>query len=433
MASNIVSVILAAGEGVRMKSGKPKVLHEIFGRPMLDYLLETVNSAGIKKMCVVVGHRLEEVMKFLAKKQMQFKGAKIKTVLQKQPLGSADALLQAKKQIGRLDTDVLVLYADTPLISQKTIQGLIKQHEKSRAGCTLLSAVLKDPTGYGRIVRSHEGKIVKIVEELDATIYEKAIKEINVGGYLFKTKDLFSVLEQIKPSNVKNEYYLTDAIGLLVKRGKGVESFITEDTKEILGVNTRFDLACAFNNLRLKNIEKWQDLGVTIFSPEHTFIADNVEIGQDSIILPFTIIEENVVIGKNCRVGPFTHLRPGTVLEDGAEIGNFAEIVRSRIGRRTKVKHQSYLGDVTVGQEVNIGAGSIVANFDGKKKQPSQIKEGAFIGSGTVLVAPIRIGKKAVTGAGCVVTKNRNVPDGQTVVGVPAKILEKEKRQSAKK
>lgn len=427
--SNLVCAILAAGEGRRMKSERPKVLHEIFGRPMLDYLLESVRSAGIKKVIIVVGHRAEEVKKFLSQKQSQFKHFEIEAVLQKKPLGSGDAVSQLKKSFSHQDADLLILYADTPLISRYTIETIIKQHEKSQAACTLLCAILKNPTGYGRIVRNDDGKIVKIVEELDATVYEKAIEEVNVGVYFFKAKDLFSALEEIKPENAKAEYYLTDCIAILTKKGKRVESLALENTKEILGVNTRADLACALSNLNLKNVEKWLSEGVSILSPGQTFIADNVRIGQDSVIYPFTLIEEDVVIGKNCLIGPFVHLRSGTVLEDGVEVGNFAEIVRSRVGRKSKVKHQSYLGDSSLGQGVNIGAGTIVANFDGCQKHRSDIADGAFIGSGTVLVSPVKIGKKAITGAGCVVTKNKNVPAGKIVVGIPAKILEKKKNK----
>lgn len=413
---NIATIILAAGEGTRMKSSLPKILHNICGKPMLEYLIDNVNSIGVKKVIVIIGHKAGLVKERIGG---------IKCIKQVELLGTGDAVSMARGAIlkdNKIDT-VLILYGDTPLLSQEIIKRLIEKHITSNASATILTAQLKNPTGYGRVIRSSGNKIVKIVEELDASVYEKVIEEINVGVYCFNKRALFYGLEKIKPDNKKEEYYLTDAIEVLTKSNMPVESVATNDAEEFLGVNTRAELAKAELVMRKKILAGIMDSGVTIIDPDNTYIEHGVEIGRDTVIYPYTFIENNVKIGTDCSIGPFARLRPGAVIEDNVGIGNFVEIVRSSVGQGTKIRHQCYIGDTVIGKNVNIGAGTIIANYDGKEKHKTVIEDNAFIGTGTILIAPVKVGKGAVTGAGSVVTRNKNVPAGKTVVGIPARVL----------
>ncbi|MCX5692967.1 MAG: sugar phosphate nucleotidyltransferase [Candidatus Omnitrophica bacterium] len=418
---NIATIILAAGEGTRMKSSLPKVLHNICGKPMLKYLIDNVNSIGIDKVIVIVGHKAGLVKKLIGG---------IKCIKQDELLGTGDAVSRARAAIlkdKKID-NILILYGDTPLLSQGIIKKLIEKHIATGAGATILTAQLKNPTGYGRVIRSSGNKIVKMVEELDASVYEKVIEEINVGVYCFNKKALFYGLEKIKPDNKKEEYYLTDIIEVLTKSDIPVESITTDDTEEFLGVNTRAELAKAELVMRKRILDSVMDSGATIADPDNTYIEHGVEIGKDTVIYPYTFIENNVKIGSGCSIGPFARLRPGTIIGNNVGIGNFVEIVRSSIGEKTKVRHQCYIGDTVIGKNVNIGAGTIVANYDGKEKHKTVIEDNAFIGTGTILIAPVKVGRGAVTGAGSVVTSNKNVPAGKTVVGIPAKVLNKGKK-----
>jgi len=420
---NIATIILAAGEGTRMKSSLPKVLHNICGKPMLEYLIDNVNSIGVKKVIVIIGHKAGLVKERIGG---------IKCIKQEGLLGTGDAVSMARGAIlkdNKIDT-VLILYGDTPLLSQEIIKRLIEKHITSNASATILTAQLKNPTGYGRVIRSSGNKIVKIVEELDASIYEKVIEEINVGVYCFNKRALFYGLEKIKPDNKKEEYYLTDAIEALTKSNMPVESVATNDAEEFLGVNTRAELAKAELVMRKKILAGIMDSGVTIIDPDNTYIEHGVEIGRDTVIYPYTFIENNAKIGANCSIGPFARLRPWAVIEDNVGIGNFVEIVRSSVGQGTKIRHQCYIGDTVIGKNVNIGAGTIIANYDGKEKHKTVIEDNAFIGTGTILIAPVKVGKGAVTGAGSVVTRNKNVPAGKTVVGIPARVLNKCKNKA---
>ena len=419
---NIATIILAAGEGTRMKSSLPKVLHNICGKPMLEYLIDNVNSIGMDKVFAVVGHKAGLV-------KQQIRG--IKCITQSELLGTGDAVTRARSAIlkdSKID-NVLILYGDTPLLGRETIKKLIEKHVSASAGATLLTAQLKNPTGYGRVIRSSGNKIVKIVEELDASIYEKVVEEINVGVYCFNKRALFYGLEKIKPDNKKEEYYLTDTIEVLTKSNILVESVSTNDPEEFLGVNTRAELGKAELVMRKRILDKIMDAGVTIIDPNNTYIEQGVDIEKDTVIYPYTFIENNVKIGSNCSIGPFARLRPGTIVGDKVGIGNFVEIVRSSIGRETKIRHQCYIGDTIIGKNVNIGAGTIVANYDGKEKHKTVIEDNAFIGTGTILIAPVKVGRGAITGAGSVVTRNKNVPAGKTVVGIPARILDKNRRK----
>lgn len=420
---DVTAVVLAAGEGTRMNSAKPKVLHKVGGEPMLKCMLGLLKRVGIDDYIVVVGHKAEEVERVLKSAD-----GKVRTVRQLKLLGSADAVWQAKSLFSNFKGDVLIVYGDTPLITHSSLRKLIQSHRAKEADCTILTAVTKNPSGFGRIIRGENERIVKIVEEQDADKYEKAIGEVNVGAYSFKAKELFSALEEIKPDNAKKEYYLTDAIETLFKKKAKIESVCADDEEEALGVNSRSDLSCANAIINKRNMKRLAQKGVTIIDPATTFIYGDVEAAGDTVIYPHCVIEGAVKIGKACSIGPFARLRPGTVLEDDVQIGNFVEVVRSKIASGCKIKHHSYIGDTVMGKGVNVGCGTITANYDGKNKNRTIIGEGAFIGVGTILIAPVKIGKGAIIGAGSVVTKNKDVPAGVTVAGVPATVLKKRRK-----
>lgn len=420
---NIVAVILAAGRGTRMKSDKPKVMHEILGLPMISYVVDSVQLSGVKNMVLVTGFGSSQVQDF-------FKNTKVKTVLQKKLLGSGDAVNTARRRVAKFaKSDCLVVYGDTPLIKPETIKRLIDKHLASSASLTLLAAILKNPTGYGRIIRNTDGKIIKIAEEDEARTYKKEIKEINVGTCIFRSEDLFYALNKIRPENTKKEYYLTDAVKILSESGKRIESVFVEDLDEMTGVNSRVELARASSVIKKRILDELMMSGVTIQDPGTTTIYPGVKIGKDSVIYPNTIIESDVRVAEFCHIGPFARLRPGTRVGRKSEVGNFVELVRTRIGESTKVKHHTYLGDAKVGNGVNIGAGTITANYDGKNKNSTVIGDGAFIGVGAILIAPVRIGKYALVGAGTVILRGHNIKDGATAVGVPARILERRRSE----
>lgn len=414
---DIVAVILAAGKGTRMHSDLPKALHRIAGRPIIDYITELISSLGIKRTIAVIGYKADLLKKHFA--------GRVEYVIQKQLLGTGDAITQTKPLLQDFKGHILILYGDTPLLTKDTLKKLINHHINTKASCTLLTANLKNPTGYGRILRNKNYHIVKIIEDTEASIYEKVIEEVNAGVACFKAPDLFKVLEEIKPHNKKKEYFLTDAVALLSRRNHKIESVIAQETQEILGINSRDDLAQAQEIVRNRTLEQLMLKGVTIIDPKTTFIDYTAEIGQDTRIHPFTIIEEKVKIGKGCEIGPFCHVRPEVIISDKVSIGNFVEITRSKIGKNVNIRHHSYIGDAIIGNDVNIGAGTTIANYDGKAKYETVIEDSAFIGCGTILVAPVKVGAGAVTGAGCVIPRRHNVPPGKVVVGVPAKILKK--------
>ncbi|MCX6355590.1 MAG: NTP transferase domain-containing protein [Candidatus Aureabacteria bacterium] len=416
-------IILAAGEGKRMKSERAKVAHTLAGKPLIRYVLDVARALEPEKIVMVVGHDAENV-KTLAGEGVEF-------VTQAEQFGTGHAVLQTKQIFEGYDGDLLILSGDVPLIAQETLRRLMETHRGSGAVCTLLTAVLKDPSGYGRVIRRVTGKPHKIVEERDASLFEKAVEEINSGIYLFKADQLFQVIDKLSAQNKQLEFYLTDMVSILSGEAKIVEAVQVEDPNEVLGVNSREDLA-KLERIVQQRIQRAHMLnGVTIIDPLNTYIEASVQIGRDTIIYPFTVVEGEVRIGINCRIGPFSHIRGNTVLEEKAEVGNFVEIKSSTIGRGTKAKHLSYLGDTTIGMETNIGAGTITANYDGVKKNKTVIGDHAFIGSGTTLVAPVTVGNGAVTGAGAVVLKGRDVPDGAVVVGIPAVPLKRKKSSKA--
>jgi len=419
---NLNAVILAAGEGTRMNSGYPKILHKLGSKSMLGHVLDNVDAVGIKKAFVITGFKSQLVEKYV--------GKGIKCVQQKKLLGTADAVWQLRNEpvLKNKDARLLVVYGDIPLVTSQTIKKLLDKHTQDNAAATLLTVIIKDPRSYGRIVRSESGAILKIVEEADANVYQRAIEEVNVGVYIFKCLELFKAIKKIKPNNKKKEYYLTDIIEIMSRQNLVINSVETQDPDEIVGVNSRRGLAQAYKILKNRIIGNIIEAGVTVIDPETTYIDENVKIGKDTIIYPLSVIENDVVIGENCRIGPLCHIRSGCRVADDVALGNFVELNRTQVGRSTRIKHQSYIGDTQIGEKVNIGAGTIVANYDGRSKHKTIIGNGAFIGTGTILVAPVKVGKSAVTGAGAVVTKNKNVPDNTIVVGVPAKKLKKIKR-----
>ncbi|MFH0763281.1 MAG: NTP transferase domain-containing protein [Candidatus Omnitrophota bacterium] len=415
--NNLAIIILAAGKGKRMKSKLPKALHPLCGRPMLKYVLDLARSLKAKEAVVVAGHGYKEVKKIVP-------AGKIRVVLQKKLLGSGDAVKCALSSgLKGFKGTVLVLYSDVPLLKKETLKKLLKYHIENKVDATLLSVQLNKPAGYGRLLRDKYYTVRQIVEENDANDAQKQIKEVNTGIVCFNKEKLSSLLTGLKPNSRKKEYYLTDIIKAFYEKGYLVDAVKAEDADEAMGVNSRVDLSRANAFMQQRIIKGLMEQGITVVSPEHTFINYGAKIGRDTVIYPFTVIESDVKIGKRCFIGPFAHLRQNTVLEDDVVAGNFIETVRSRLGAGTLAKHFSYIGDSRIGRKVNIGAGSVSANFDGKKKNLTVIDNGAFIGSNTVLVAPVKIGRAAVTGAGSAVT--RDVPANTVVVGVPARALKK--------
>ncbi|MBI4972033.1 MAG: bifunctional N-acetylglucosamine-1-phosphate uridyltransferase/glucosamine-1-phosphate acetyltransferase [Candidatus Omnitrophica bacterium] len=409
-------LILAAGRGTRMNSELPKVLHLLQGVALIQYVIESVLELGVNRIVIVVGYGESEVRKALSKY-----GDRIEFVRQEKQLGTGHAVNSAAKVFKEKFGDVLILAGDAPFLGKKILSELILQHRKSGSQASILSARVVEPKGYGRIVRNLKDGVLAIREELDASSDERGISEINSGAYVFNKSHLFRVLGKIKATNKKGEYYLTDTIEFLIREGAVVSAFCLVGEEEVMGINSRKDLVKANLALYQKKAVELLESGVTVMSPENTFIASDVTVGQDSIIYPFTYIERNVKIGKGCRIGPFTHIREGSHIEDKAQIGSFVEVVRSRVGKGTNIKHLSYVGDARVGAKANLGAGTITANYDGSKKHKTIIGDGAFIGSNTVLIAPVKVGKNAKTGAGSVILADNNIPNGQVFAGVPAK------------
>ena len=412
---NLHAIILAAGEGTRMKSELPKVLHTICGRPMIAYTLDLAASAGIKQPIVVLGHGAESVKPRLPKE--------VKVVIQTKQLGTGDAVSVAKRALGS-QGDVLILYADAPLLRRTTVQKLIETHFKTSATCTLLTAHLADPSGYGRVLRNETGQIIGIAEEGETNAAQRAIREINVGPLVCQVSAMFEALANVKPSGSKKELYLTDIVSHIAhQEGAKLQSTRVEEISEALGINSRTELSRAIGVIRQRIVEAHLHNGVTIEDPQTTFIDHGVSISADTVIHPYTVIETGVSIGKHCSIGPFARLRSGVSLADHVRVGNFAELVRTKVGPRVRINHMSYLGDAVIEEDVNIGAGTVTANYDGQEKHPTHIGKGAFIGSDTVLIAPVKIGSGAVTGAGSVVTRSHDVPAKGVVVGVPARPL----------
>ncbi|MFH1797998.1 MAG: NTP transferase domain-containing protein [Candidatus Omnitrophota bacterium] len=412
---NTTAVILAAGRGTRMNSQVPKVLHQVGSRPILERVISSLKKAGVKNLVTVVGYKAELVEKAF----------KERTRFSRQPelLGSGHALACAVEGMDDEEESILVTCGDSPLITARTYKKLIKASSREKNGCVFLTCLTDHPGTYGRIVRDSKGNVLKIVEEKDADIREKQIKEVNAGTYCFGKTDLKRFIKEVKINTKKKEFYLTDIVGIFRQKKKNIET-VQCCEEEMIGINTRKDLAVANKIVNKRTLEKLMKSGVTIADPDTTQIDETAVIGRDTIVFSNTVVEKDVIIGEACKIGPFARLRGGTKLSDNVEIGNFVEICRTKIGKETKVKHHTYLGDTTVGSNVNIGAGVSTANYDGKEKNRTVIEDRAFIGVGAILIAPVRIGHDARVGAGAVVTKNKDVGAGETVVGVPARPVE---------
>ncbi|MDU5323402.1 MAG: bifunctional UDP-N-acetylglucosamine diphosphorylase/glucosamine-1-phosphate N-acetyltransferase GlmU [Peptoniphilus harei] len=429
-----VSVILAAGEGTRMKSKKPKVLHEILGRPMLFYVLNSCKHSQVEKNLVVVGHNKEKVCKaFEDEQDVEFIEQPIGDNV---PYGTGYAVMNALDKIEDDDT-VIILNGDTPIISNSTISCFLRYHEERNNDITVLSADMKDPTNYGRIVRDENANVVAIVEEKDASEKQKLIREINSGIFAFKGSSLRSALQKINTDNAANELYITDTLEILVKEGKRVDSFKLRDTREILGVNSRYELSIAAEILQKKINKEYMINGVGIIDPKSTYIEYGATIERDVMIYPGTRIDRKSVIkegaeiysstiknstigedvlirsseiedssiGRGTTVGPYAHLRPNSHVGENCKIGNFVEVKNSNVGDGSKMSHLAYIGDADVGSGVNIGCGVVFVNYDGRDKFRAKVGDNAFIGSNANLVAPIEVEENSYVAAGSTITK----------------------------
>lgn len=400
---DIKAVILAAGKGTRMKSvTTPKVLHQIMGKTLLGYVLDSVKNFASEEF-VIVGHHAEEVEKFVKE---NYKNAK--TALQSPQLGTGHAVSMVCPMLENYDGMVIILCGDTPLITEETLKNFVEFHNNNNSDITVMSTMFDNPTGYGRIIRENDNSLQCIVEEKDANQEQKAVKEVNAGIYCLnwaKIKDAFS---QLKSNNAQGEYYLTDIIAWGKSKNLSVNAYVLEDSDQIYGINSRLNLAQAAKMMNKRNLEKYMVNGVTIVDPESTWISEDTEIGQDTIIYPFTYIEGMNKIGKSCKIGPCAHLRGGVEVCDNVKIGNFVEVKKSKISSNTNVGHLSYIGDSELGEHVNIGAGTITANYNPltKEKTKTTLKDNVKIGSNTVLVAPVTVEEGANIGAGSIVTKN---------------------------
>jgi len=422
----ITVVILAAGLGKRMKSERPKVLAPLCGRPLIAWVLDAAKSLAPEQILLVTGHMKELVAEALERHGQNWKGVTL--VHQAEQLGTGHAVQVCLPQLGKNPGRVVVLYGDMPLLGAGTLQSLLALQERSAAGgAAILTACPESARGFGRVLRGPAGGVERIVEEKDCTPAQKAIAEVNTGVYVFDGQALVDALPRLTNDNAQKEYYLTDVVALLAASGLPVAAHETEELDEIIGINNLVHLAEARWALQQRILEQHLLNGVAIEDPATTTIDHGVTIGVGTRILPFTVIRSGVKIGAHCEVGPFTHLRAGTVLADRAEIGNFTECKNARVGKHTKAKHLAYLGDVTLGEHANVGAGTIFANYDGKQKHQSKVGDKAFLGSGTVVVAPNSIGAGATTGAGAVVTRASAIGKGEVWVGVPARRLERKK------
>ena len=383
--SEKIAIILAAGVSSRMNTKLPKVLHEVCGRPMLAYVIDACRQAGIQQLYVIVGFGKEQVIDYFNDDK------NIVWIEQKEQKGTGHAVMCCKEHLADFTGDTLVLCGDGPLIRAETLETLIEKHQREMSAATLATAILADPTGYGRIVRDNYGNIQGIIEDGDCSPQQKAINEVNPSYYCFKNKILFETLDKITPDNVKKEYYLTDALHLIIETGHKVVAVTAVAAEDAMGVNSRQQLSEAGKIMQRRIQDRFMRSGVTIVDPPNTWIDARTQIGQDTVIEPFTYIHGRVKIGSNCRVGPFAHLRDGTVLGDDVVLGVFTEVKNSMLSDGVRARHHSYIGDCRVGKNVNIGAGAITANFDGEKINTTQVGDGTFVGSGSILVAPINI------------------------------------------
>jgi bifunctional UDP-N-acetylglucosamine pyrophosphorylase / glucosamine-1-phosphate N-acetyltransferase len=430
--SDLHVVILAAGKGTRMKSARPKVLHALAGRPLIEHVLRTVDQLQAASTVLVIGHGADEVRSTLAVR------SDLRFVVQAPQLGTGHALLQAQPVLAGRAGTVLLLYADVPLLEASTLRRLIAAHDGARAQATVLTAMLDDPYGYGRIVRDGSGRILRIVEERDASTEERRIREVNSGIYAFALGPLFGALRGLATDNAQGEYYLTDLVSAYRQRQLKVETVVLDRADELKGVNSRVDLSDLGRILRSRKNRAVQLGGASLDDPDTTYIEEDVTIGEDTVIGPGVMLEGRTTIGARCRihagarltnatiaddvtildrsivvdstvatgaiVGPFAHVRPQSEIGEQARVGNFVELKKTTLGRRSKANHLAYLGDATIGDDVNVGAGTITCNYDGVHKSKTVLEDGVFIGSDTQLIAPVRVGRGAYVAAGSSIT-----------------------------
>jgi bifunctional UDP-N-acetylglucosamine pyrophosphorylase/glucosamine-1-phosphate N-acetyltransferase len=459
---NLTQLILAAGKGTRLKSALPKVLHRLAGKPLIEHVVEAARPLNPSATCVVVGYEAEQVRSALSHLSLQF-------VVQDPQLGTGHAVQVASTFWKPLMGDLLVLSGDVPLISTQTLQRLLEHHTQSGASVTLLSTKLQNPTGYGRVVRSPSGGVERIVEQKDATDDERRILEVNTGVYCFAIADLAQIIDALSADNAQKEYYLTDCIGLLKKQNKRLAAMICEDPSELSGINSRLELAELERVVRQRKLKQLMQDGVTIVDPASTYVEPGVQIGADTVLYPNVFLEKGTVIGASCQiypnvrisastiedgvvvldscviteshvrtksqVGPFAHLRGHATIGSQARIGNFVEIKNSRLGEKTKAAHLSYLGDAEIGQDVNIGAGTITCNYDGVSKNKTVIEDGVFVGSDSQLIAPVTVHRGAYIAAGS--TIQQDVPEDALAIARSQQVNKehwaRKKRESRRK
>ncbi|MFZ5986567.1 MAG: bifunctional UDP-N-acetylglucosamine diphosphorylase/glucosamine-1-phosphate N-acetyltransferase GlmU [Bacillota bacterium] len=436
---HLMAVILAAGEGKRMKSKKAKVLHEVCGMPLVEWVYQSVKDAGVNEVVLVVGHKAEDVKKHM--------GDKAFYALQEEQLGTGHAVMQAEEFLSNKDGYVMVLCGDTPLISSETISDTIDFHKKNKNSATIITADMDDPTGYGRIVRNKDDNVLKIVEHRDTTPEEREIVEINSGMYCFNIRDLRSALKELDNKNSQGEYYLTDTIEILINKGMKVGAVKVTDHNEILGINDRIQLSKASEITRKRILNRLMADGVTIIDPGSTYIDQGVKIGIDTVIYPSTVIEGKTEIGEDCiigpgsrvvnckiadkvevknsvilessiddetKVGPFAYVRPGSVIGKKVKIGDFVEVKKSVIGDKTKISHLTYVGDAEIGKNVNLGCGVVVVNYDGQKKNKTIVGDNAFVGCNVNLISPVEVKNSAYVAAGSTITEE--VPENALAI-----------------
>jgi bifunctional UDP-N-acetylglucosamine pyrophosphorylase/glucosamine-1-phosphate N-acetyltransferase len=458
MGNETMAVIMAAGEGTRMKSAKPKVLHEVCGYPIIDYVVDAVREASGSSPVLIVGHGAQEIRNHLQER--------VRYVHQQERLGTGHAVMMAREYLEKASGYVLVLAGDTPLITGSTLKSMVKYCIDGRYNAVLLSAILEEATGYGRIIRNSEGDFEKIVEHKDATEAERQIKEINASMYCFEISCLLDALDKIRNDNVQGEYYLTDVLGILKEESMKVGVYTVEDAREVAGINTRIQLAQAMKVMRERTNNALMENGVTLVDPEHTYIAPGVVIGRDTVVYPGNVIEGSTVIGENCillpnnrivdsrigngveaqasvileskigektTVGPYAYIRPGSDIGNRVRIGDFVEVKKSQIGDGSKVSHLTYVGDGSIGNNVNVGCGVVFVNYDGEKKHRTTVGNDAFIGCNVNLVAPVKVEDGAFIAAGSTITNE--VPKGSLAIARTRQVNKEgwvEKRKAGK-